>query len=366
MLTPTFPATLLWSDKLAVLGSIHLVGEALARSKMMGSEEFVDRVAWICLERLAREGAHRVGGRTRDGTTAAAVFDQEDGAAPSAPTAATPSPLFTARRQALHTIKRILGELRATHASFHSTADHDLVHGAILVLLRACHLAILSCELAASPYGWTLDRHVQDVVFLCDFAGMILSGITLSPQPHHQPLVEERPDAPALWLPAHYANEAMLRALPALDAMRAAPVAFPPSIFRGVFKLLTLRAQGISNKWLHTNLERLAAGYRIAAQCGETLEVEQRARHEAEEGTRGEGGSATGSAASTEVAGPAAGLLSSAPSTSHPPPSFLRASVDEIMRERAVGISTWAERHGTEVAAPFMDPLYRIDEEISV
>jgi hypothetical protein len=358
----------MWGDKLAVLGAIHLTSEALVRSKMMDSEEFVDRVAWVCLERIVREGERGSHHQHHPHHHHHHPHSQHQH------DTSVVSPL-AARIASLQNVKRILGELRSTHASFHSTSDHPLVHGAILILLRVCHVALISSELAASPYGWTLDRLIQDVVFLCDFADMILAEIALSPGNHHQPLREERPDHPSLWLPAHYANEALLRCLPCLDLQRlalllhdrtdrhpssssssAAATTLPASLThascRSCHKMLTLQAQGISNRWLRTNVERLASGYKAAAQCGETLEARAKDM-------------------GFVAAAAAAGSESTTTATPTTPPEltptfFLRAAVDEIMRERASGISAWAARHGTEVAAPFMDPLYRIDDEIAV
>lgn len=298
-LMSAFPSTVFWGDKLGVLGAVHLVAEALVRSILMESEEFVDRVAWVCLERLV---------------------------------AGSPAP---ARAHALSEIRRQLGEIRATHSAFHSAADHSLVHGSILVLLRACHLALLSVEMARAPYAWALDRHVQEIVFQCDFAAMVLAKVELqdaAAAPHLSPLVEERPDAPELFLPAHYANEALLRALPLLDLRdHGDEDKRTPATCASLARLVGDHAQSVSNDWLRRNLTRVAAGLRVASTVGNALEQEEQAA----------GGGGAGTAA-----------------------LFVDAALENIMRERAQAINTWTQRQGSEMGNMFTDPLYRIEAEL--
>jgi hypothetical protein len=294
---PSFPATLFWADKLPVLGATYLVAEAMVRTMMMESEEFADRVAWVALERLVRDLRPK-----------------------------------HSRAAALVEIRRMLGEIRATHAAFHTSIDYTFVHGAILILLRVTQLASLSAEFAAAPYAHTLDRHVQELVFLCDFAGMVLSRISLSDAPHHQSMVEERPGAPALWMPAHYANEALLRAMPILDAP---PEPFTtPAVARGASKMLNDHANAVSNPWLARNLLRLAIGFRIVANAWEA------------------------SPDATAEAAPEA-------TPRHTFAAAKRAAIDEIFKERATAIQSWTQRNGSEIGAVFMDPLYRIEEEVA-
>jgi hypothetical protein len=317
-LMAAFPSTVFWGDKLGVLGAVYLVSEALVRSILMESEEFADRVAWVCLERLVAGAGAGEGGR---------------GPAPS-------------RAATLSDIRRQLGEIRATHSAFHSAVDHSIVHGAILVLLRACHLALLSAEMAASPYAWALDRHVQEIVFQCDFAAMVLAKVEMpdpsAAPPHLAPLVEERPDAPQLFLPAHYANEALLRALPLLDlgALGDAQKKTPATCAT-LARLVGEHAQSVSNDWLRRNLTRLAAGLRIAATVGNAMEQESAA----EAGAAAEEGPSRGAAPS--------------------PSLFLEAAVENIMRERAQAINAWTQRQGSEMGNMFTDPLYRIEAELA-
>jgi hypothetical protein len=322
-----FPATLFWGDKLQALGAVYLVAEALVRGLLMSSEEFADRVAWVVLERMV----------------------QERGLADSF--AAEAKAAAAGRSRALADIRRQLGEIRSTHASFHTVADSAIVHGAVLVLLRVAHLAALSAEFALAPYGYTLDRHVQEMVFLCDFAAMVLGKIKLGDR--HEPMVESREGMPALWMPAHYANEAMVRGLAALDVLRAeasrsrgasassssssAAGVTSSTVARNASRLLQENSQAMSNTWLSRNLLRLALGYKtLAGACGEKpLEEDAAALEDA-------------------AARPLGVTLVPA----------CRASVHEILRERAVAIQAWTQRHGIDTSSVFMDPLYRVEAEL--
>lgn len=352
-----FPATLFWGDKLQALGAVYLVAEALVRSILMSSDEFVDRVAWVVVERM-------VGSKD----------------APS-------------RGRALTELRRQLSEIRSTHASFHTVADASIIHGAVLVLLRVTHLAALSAEFAASPYGYTLDRHVQDMVFLCDFAAMVLGKIQLgsSGGDHHEPMVEHREGMPALWMPAHYANEAMVRGLAPLDVLRAveskeageasaaAAHTLNATVARSASRLLQENAQAISNAWLSRNLLRLALGYKtVAAACEQQTRQLSGASGEA---TATSGAAAAAAAASTsakadgsdELGSPFGSTLLLAAEKEKEKetaavdkvvPFACRASVQEILRERAVAIQAWTQRHGIDTSAVFLDPLYRVEVEL--
>jgi hypothetical protein len=305
---PAFPSTLFWSDKMQTLGAVYLVAEALVRTIMMESEEFADRVAWVALERLVKDLK-----------------------------AVRPD---LSRVAALAEVRRMLGEIRATHAAFHTAIDYTFVHGGILILLRVTHLAALSADFATSPYSYTLDRHVQDLVFLCDFAGMVLSRITLSDAPHHEHMTEQRPGSPALWMPAHYANETLTRALAPLDAGLQGEEAFSTSaVARAASKLLNDHSQSVSNSWLARNLLRLAIGYKILGQAFESTETRK--------------DTTDASPPSAATAAPSAPLRIAA-----------HAAIEEILRERATAIHTWTQRNGSEVGAVFMDPLYRVEDEI--
>lgn len=320
-LMAAFPATVFWADKLGVLGAVHLVSEALVRTILMDSEEFADRVAWVCVERLV----------TGLVATLGQASSSSLGAAPSSAPSSAPS-ATASRARALSEIRRQLGEIRATHSAFHSASNHSLVHGAILVLLRACHLAQLSSEMALSPYAWSIDRHVQEIVFQCDFAAMVLAKVEIDESgPHVAPLVEERPDAPQLFLPAHYSNEALLRALPLLDLRDSCDEdKRTPATCATLARILNEHAQSISNEWLRRNLTRLAAGLSIAGGIGSGMEQEEAA--------------GTGDAETTA--------------------RFLDAAVENIMRERAQAINTWKAWQGSEMGNMFTDPLYRIEAEI--
>jgi len=321
-----FPSTIFWADKMQTLGAVYLVAEALVRTMLMESEEFADRVAWIALERLVRDtmavrGAGGAGEAGRHTATRTAV---------------------------LVDVRRMLGEIRATHAAFHTAIDYTLIHGAILVLLRVTHLASLSAEYAASPYGHTLARHVQELVFLCDFAGMVLGNITLTDAPHHERLAEIRPDAPAIWLPAHYANEALVRALAPLDARPAGTEAFPsPAVAHTAAKMLSDNASAVSNEWLARNLLRMSIGYKMLAHAWEEQKAPAAALTASPEASAD-----ADSLAAAEKARPAALALAA------------DAAINEILRERTAAIQTWTQRHGSETGAVFMDPLYRIEEEM--
>lgn len=321
--TPSFPATLFWGDKLQTLGSVYLVAEALVRSLLMDSEEFADRVAWVVLERMVRD---RGGVRRQEAAESRAAV--------------------------LADIRRQLGEVRSTHAAFHSVADASLVHGAILVLLRVTLLALLSAEFAAAPYAYTLDRHVQELVFLCDFATMVLGKIQLSSAPHHEPMVDTREGMPAMWMPAHYANEALVRALAPLDLMRARCAALTPPLARAASRLLQEHSQALSNAWLSRNLLRLALGYKTVAGAWEAVPT-------VPTNADGEGGTA-------EEAGVAA-AAATPPGPDQQPLPLSRpcvASVQEILRERSAAIHAWTKRHGIDTSAVFMDPLYRVEAEL--
>jgi hypothetical protein len=348
---PMFPSTLFWADKMQTLGAVYLVAEALVRSMLMESEEFADRVAWVALERLVRDtmavrGAAFACGSASNPTTRAAV---------------------------LVDVRRMLGEIRATHAAFHTAIDYTLIHGAILVLLRVTHLASLSAEYATAPYSHTLARHIQELVFLCDFAGMVLSTVTLTDAPHHEKLAEVRPDAPAIWLPAHYANEALVRALAPLDVRAAGNSAFTTSaVARAAAKLLSDNANAVSNDWLARNLLRMSIGYKMIANAWDDHSQQQPQQQHPASGSAppptsadhpdaGEG-SRTGLADPTGVGSRSdGGSAGTRPEALH---LAAQAAINEILRERAAAIQTWTQRHGSETGAVFMDPLYRIEEEI--
>lgn len=330
---PMFPSTLFWADKLQTLGAVYLVAEALVRSMLMESEEFADRVAWIALERLVRDLTALRSSGGAEGTLA--------------------EPASATRAAVLVDVRRMLGVIRASHAAFHTAVDNTLVHGAILILLRVTHLASLSTEFAEAPYAHTLSRHIQELVFLCDFAGMVLSTVTLSDGPHHEPLSDPRPDAPAIWLPAHYANEASVRALAPLDVANGAGASFATSaVARAGAKLLNDHATSVSNEWLARNLLRMSIGYKMIANAWDEATDQEARAESAAEGA----GLASAAEPQTTRQGPS-------PDGNHLPRAA-RAALDEILRERATAIHTWTQRHGSETGAMFMDPLYRIEEEI--
>jgi hypothetical protein len=339
-----FPSTLFWADKLQTLGAVYLVAEALVRSMLMESEEFADRVAWIALERLVRDLTALRSSSSGNGEGGTGTGSAEGHHA--APASAT-------RAAVLVGVRRMLGVIRASHAAFHTAVDNTLVHGAILILLRVTHLASLSTEFAEAPYAHTLSRHIQELVFLCDFAGMVLSTVTLSDGPHHEPLTDPRPDAPAIWLPAHYANEASVRALAPLDVANGAGASFTTSaVARAGAKLLNDHATSVSNEWLARNLLRMSIGYKMIANAwDEATDQEARAESAAEGG-----GLMSAADAKTVRQGPS-------PDGNHLPRAA-RAALDEILRERATAIHSWTQRHGSETGAMFMDPLYCIEEEI--
>jgi hypothetical protein len=360
-----FPATLFWGDKLQALGGVYLVAEALVRSLLMSSDEFVDRVAWVVLERMV----------AGCGTPTERMVSGQD------------------RRRALADIRRQLSEIRSTHASFHTVADASIVHGAVLVLLRVTHMAALSAEFAAAPYGYTLDRHVQDMVFLCDFAAMVLGKIQLGGGDgggagrsgrQHEPMVEHREGMPALWMPAHYANEAMVRGLAPLDVLRAGheggdgPEGLREgvqnaTVARNASRLLQENSQAISNTWLSRNLLRLALGYKTVANACDQEGLTMQRRQQEQQQQQQEDGATIEELLLPESGGIAAKVASGGGAAASKPfplaasagiPSACRASVQEILRERAVAIQAWTQRHGIDTSAVFMDPLYRVEVEL--
>jgi hypothetical protein len=141
---------------------------------------------------------------------------------------------------------------------------NDVFHGALLILMRVLSLALMSCELSVEPFAWVAEKHVQEMVFLCDFAKVILDAL---PQG----------SAASSSLPAHYANETFVRMLPIKDlagmvmAAGAAGGDGDEAGTRGtaalsiasLCKSTTDQSTVVTNVWLRKNLTRLSTGLRM-------------------------------------------------------------------------------------------------------
>jgi len=150
-----------WHDKMDILGVVFVVAEALSRDDGAG-DEFTDRVSWVsCMSLISQT-----------------------------PSGADPRALIMQYR-------RRLSELRASFMTFTIVS----LHASILVVMRTLQFMTLVLEMIHEPFQWVVERHVQDLVFLCDFASVVLRS---SPTQHSH----------TLHMPALYANETFVRMLP--------------------------------------------------------------------------------------------------------------------------------------------------------
>jgi hypothetical protein len=123
------------------------------------------------------------------------------------------------------------------------------LHASILVVMRTLQFMALVLEMLHEPFQWVVERHVQDLVFLCDFASVVLRS---SPAQHSH----------SLHMPALYANETFVRMLPWLLTRETLPETSTTALIR------TLHDQSVqvSNPWLRRNLARLTTGLRLYVQ----------------------------------------------------------------------------------------------------
>lgn len=206
----SFPTSLQWTSKMEILGAVFMVAEALGRTAGSPSE-FTDRVAWVaCLQ----------------------VETDKDN---------------SLKRCQLY--RRQLSELRATHLTFGLAASHDLIHAAILILMRAIQFLSMVYEIVAEPFAWVVEKNVQELVFLCDFVSVVCNKGEASAFP--------------LSIPALYANETFVRMLPVSNLLGTE---LESSAGLGLIKALTEQANIVSNPWLRKNLMRLATGLKIFIQ----------------------------------------------------------------------------------------------------
>lgn len=238
------PTSLVWQTKVDIVGAVVMISESLART---GGDEFTDRIAWICLQRLidgrrfwqARGGLREDGGGGGGGGGKGSAGDEEseDVVVPK-----------LSSLKLLQLLKRHVSELRSSHGTFLVSVRQDLFHGALLILMRVLSLALMSAELVVEPFAWVAEKHVQEMVFLCDFTKVILDVLPAPVAPSH-------PSS----LPAHYANETFVRMLPIKDSaegMRHTEIS-------ALAKSLSDQATVVTNAWLRKNLTRVATGYRM-------------------------------------------------------------------------------------------------------
>lgn len=246
------PTTMIWKDKHQILGALLLIAEALGRQ----GEELADRLAWNT------------------------VIDMG----------------FSSVSQ----LRKSLGELRVVHSTFTVAVDNRLLHAAIVLLLRVTSFAQLAIDLAAQPFSWMLDRHIQEIGFVCDFASFLL-------EPHSQNA--------SLSVPALYANETWVRAV-LFVAIKTSGTATLPHNFTALHKNVHDQAQSCSNVWLKRQLQRMAAGLKVACSQEET--------------------------------------------------GNLDVIISQLAKDRALAIQAYAKKHGHEAAMTFDDPLFDLRDQLGL
>lgn len=178
-----------------------LVAEALQQN-----EELADRVAWVLLEKTCRVSG---GDRLRN----------------------------------LARVRDALQDLRGVYSHLHLLSK-ERVHASIMILLRAALVMHMSSELAREVRISTIDRCLQEIVFVCDFAHVLLQGMGSASSTH---------------IAASYANETYVRALLLLD-MAEVHGEFDPSTGEMLSATLSDRLRTLSNPWLRRNIRRMLAG----------------------------------------------------------------------------------------------------------
>ena len=248
---------MVWRDKHHILGSVLLIAEALGRQ----GEELADRLAWNT------------------------VIDLGIANVPH--------------------LRKVLGELRVVHSAFSIAADNRLIHAAIVLLLRIASFAQLVIDLSSSPFSWMLDRHVQEMGFVCDYASLLL----------------ESHSSPSLSVHALYANETWVRAmLFVVDPHHGHPT---HAQLVALHKNLNDHVLSCSNLWLKRQLQRMAAGVKVAVTVAE----------------------------------------SHSESATH---SIRHSIVATLAKDRALAVQAYAKKNGPEAAMAFDDPLFDLREQLRV
>jgi len=250
---------MVWRDKHHILGSVLLIAEALGRQ----GEELADRLAWNT------------------------VIDLGIANVPH--------------------LRKVLGELRVVHSAFSIAADNRLIHAAIVLLLRIASFAQLVIDLSSSPFSWMLDRHVQEMGFVCDYASLLL----------------ESHSSPSLSVHALYANETWVRAmLFVVDPHHGPPYPRPNSValHKNLNDLRPLLPPTCGSK---RQLQRMAAGVKVAVTVAE----------------------------------------SHSESATH---SIRHSIVATLAKDRALAVQAYAKKNGPEAAMAFDDPLFDLREQLRV
>lgn len=251
---------MVWKDKYHLLGSLVLVAEALGRH----GEEMADRIAWNTVIDLG--------------------LDDES----------------------LRHLQRTLGELRVVHSTFSMAVDNRLMHAAIVLFIRIASFAYACLELVVSPQAHTLDSHMQQLGFTCDFANFVLESY-VNPQASAAPSSVH----------ALYANETWVRAV--LFVMMQTRTLLRHSTLVSLHKHINDRTQTCSTVWLKRQLLRLAAGLKVAI-------------------------------AHTDA----------------DTPTSVPLILSTLARDRAVAINAYAKKHGHEEASSFDDPLFDLTDQMVI
>jgi hypothetical protein len=250
---------MVWRDKHHILGSVLLIAEALGRQ----GEELADRLAWNT------------------------VIDLGIANVPH--------------------LRKVLGELRVVHSAFSIAADNRLIHAAIVLLLRIASFAQLVIDLSSSPFSWMLDRHVQEMGFVCDYASLLL----------------ESHSSPSLSVHALYANETWVRAMLFVVDPQQHHGHPTHAQLVALHKNLNDNVLSCSNLWLKRQLQRMAAGVKVAVTIAE----------------------------------------SHSESATH---SIRHSIVATLAKDRALAVQAYAKKNGPEAAMAFDDPLFDLREQLRV
>jgi hypothetical protein len=255
------PTTMVWKDKYHLLGSLVLVAEALGRH----GEEMADRIAWNTVIDLG--------------------LDDES----------------------LRHLQRTLGELRVVHSTFSMAVDNRLMHAAIVLFIRVASFAYACLELVVSPKAHTLDWHMQQLGFTCDFANFVL-------EPYVNPHASA---APSSSVHALYANETWVRAI--LFVMMHTRTPLRHATLVSLHKHINDRTQTCSTVWLKRQLLRLAAGLKVA--IAHTDHTDR--------------------------------------------PTSVSLILSTLARDRGIAINAYAKKHGHEEAISFDDPLFDLTDQMA-
>ena len=157
------------------------------------------------------------------------------------------------RERNLETLRLKLSQMRQQHELLTAIPG---AHAAVATLLRACGLLLLSAAVTKYPTLSTFDRHLQELMLICDMCDLL-----------HQ----ERRDAPAdastaEHAAATYVNETYVRALPILDAQDHG---LGVATMRHVLLYVEDRVRSAGNEWLHKQLTRMMHGISIVTSTSE-------------------------------------------------------------------------------------------------